>query len=101
MTELHKKYSEFREAGAEIIPVQREERDGAAGLETTVKKTGAKFPILNDPEGKSTARYQTDEGFPTYVIGKDGKVLRILSGTKTKRPSAGEIFESLSASLTE
>ena len=61
-------------------------------------KTGAEFPVLVDPEGKSTVRYRT-EGYPTYLIDKEGKVLKVLSGSKTVRPSADEIYKALAAAL--
>lgn len=69
-----------------------------AGLKTTVNKTRAAFPVLVDPEGKNTGRYRTD-GFSTYLIDKEGKILKVLTGSKTKRPSADKIYNALRTAL--
>lgn len=94
LKDLQKNYQDIRKAGGEVIVVFREERDGVDGLKKSQKVAGAEFPLLLDLGAKSTADYSTS-GFTTYIIDKQGKVKKILAGTKPKRPKAAEILAAL------
>ncbi|QDT39288.1 peroxiredoxin family protein [Stratiformator vulcanicus] len=91
---LQAKYSAFKEAGAEVVVVLREERDGAEGIAKMRRASGAKFPILIDAPAEATSAYST-QGYDAYVINSKGKIVKVIDGLKTKRPAAGELLEAV------
>lgn len=91
---LQENYEDISKAGGEVIVVFREERDGVEGLMKSKKVAGAEFPLLLDLGAKNTADYSTS-GFTTYIIDQEGKVKKILAGTKPKRPKAEAIIAAL------
>ncbi len=91
LKDLSSHYKEISEAGAEVIVVFREERDGVAGLRKSQMIGTTKFPLLLDAGAKATPEYSTT-GFTTYIIAKDGAVESILAGTKKNRPKAETII---------
>lgn len=91
LKDLSKHYDGIVEAGGEVIVVFREERDGVEGLKKSQKTGSAEFPLLLDLGAKETEGYSTT-GFTTYIVDKEGKIETILSGKKTKRPSAEAII---------
>jgi peroxiredoxin len=94
LKDLQENYEEIQKAGGEVIVVFREERDGVEGLKKSQKVADAEFPLLLDLGAKSTEDYSTT-GYTTYIIDKDGKVKKILAGTKPKRPKAETIIAAL------
>ena len=68
------------------------------GLKKQAAATKATFPLLLDLNNAQTARYST-EGFATYLIDQDGKVVKILTGTKTERPSGDAILKAAQAAF--
>ena len=59
-------------------------------------KSGAEFSLLTDLGRKATPRYEgLGQTFKTYIIGPDGKVKKILTGTKLVRPNAKSVVEAL------
>jgi len=94
LKDLQKHYAEITKAGGEVIVVFREERDGVEGLEKSQKAANAEFPLLLDLGAKATPDYSTT-GYTTYIIDKEGKVKKILAGTKPKRPKAEAIIAAL------
>jgi peroxiredoxin len=91
---LQENYKDISKAGAEVIVVFREERDGVEGLKKSQKVAGAEFPLLIDLGSKNTADNST-RGFTTYIIDMDGMDKPILAGTKPKRPKAAAIIAAL------
>jgi len=91
---LQKAYDEIQEAGAEVVVVYREEKDGVEGLKQIREITGAKFPLLLDLNNKQTGEY-SKTGYTTYVIDSDGKVTDIIDGIKTQRPTVKQILTAL------
>ena len=73
-----------------MIAVFREEKDGPAGAKKASTKSGF-APILIDTPADKTKAYSQD-GFVTYLIGKDGTILAEHAGTKMKRPKAGDLL---------
>jgi cytochrome c biogenesis protein CcmG/thiol:disulfide interchange protein DsbE len=61
-----------------------------------VTRHGLGFPILRDPEAHTAAAYRTT-GYPeTFVVGRDGTVLRIFIGPAQRdTPEALGYFRSL------
>lgn len=80
----------------EIIAVFREEQDGVEGLQKSISKTKATYPMLLDLKNKKTAAY-SDRGFATYIVDQKGKIAAMLPGTKTKRPGPTAILAKLKA----
>jgi len=94
LKDISNHYEEITQAGGEVIVVFREEQEGVAGLKKSQKTASTEFPLLVDLGAKETADYSTT-GFTTYILDKKGKVETILSGKKTKRPSAEDILAAL------
>ncbi len=90
---IAKKKAQFKKAGYEIIAVLREENKGLEGAKKAEKSS--RFPtLLLDTPTKVTKDYQ-HEGYATYIIDKSGKVKAVLSGPKTKRPTAEAILKTV------
>ncbi len=92
MRELQKSYPQFKEAGAELVVVFRE--DNVAGVKKAVAQAKAGFPMLVDQGKKQTMAY-SPQGYDVYVVAKDGNVAAVLEGTKPKRPGAAAILAEL------
>ena len=96
MVHLQKDYDKIKAQGAEVLVIFREDKKEVDGLKISAAKTGAKFNLLTDLGRKVTSAYQGyGKTFNTYVIGKDGKVHKILGGNKFVRPNAQIIIEAL------
>jgi alkyl hydroperoxide reductase subunit AhpC len=93
---LQKSYAEFKKLDTEIVAIFREEEAGVEGLEKSIKRIDAKFPMLLDLKSKKTKAY-SGEGFATYIVDKEGKIAAMLPGTKTKRPGPTAILTKLKA----
>ncbi|MBK1855228.1 redoxin domain-containing protein [Verrucomicrobiaceae bacterium 5K15] len=94
LVQLRKDYDKFAEAGAEVLVVFREERDGLEGMKKSAKVSQGSFPILLDEKSAQTKVY-SQTGYDTYIIDKDGKVAAKIEGTKKKRASNEEILAAL------
>lgn len=94
VTDLQKHYGEIKDAGAELLVVFREEATGADGLKKIRDKTKATMPFALDLEAEKTGAY-SPEGFDTYVIDEQGKIITVLEGTKPDRPMGDEILKVL------
>ena len=91
LVRLQKQKAEFDQMGIQMLCVFREEKKGPEGAQKATKKSGFS-PILLDTPTNLTKAY-SQKGFSTYLIGKDGKIKAIISGSKTKRPNAEVIIE--------
>ncbi|MEM7316875.1 MAG: redoxin domain-containing protein [Planctomycetota bacterium] len=94
--QLQKSYAEFNKMDTEIVAVFREEADGVEGLQKSISKTRATYPMLLDLKKQRTAAY-SDTGFATYIVDKQGKIAAILPGTKRQRPGPKAILAKLKA----
>lgn len=72
----------------------REEKEGLEGLKKSAQRTRAEFQLLDDLGSEQTKVYSQD-GFDSYIIGKDGKIIVKLDGVKKERPSAKKLVEEL------
>ncbi|MEM7558243.1 MAG: redoxin domain-containing protein, partial [Planctomycetota bacterium] len=76
--ELQKRAEEFEKLDAELIFVFREEAKGVEGLKIIAKNKPTKYTLAIDPNKKSSKAYSTRRmTFDNFVIGKDGKVVKI------------------------
>ncbi len=94
--QLQKSYQQFRALGCEIVAVFREEKDGAEGLKKARGTTHAEFPFLMDLDAEHTGAY-SQNGFATYIVGSDGKILAELDGTIMLRPTVKQILAEMPA----
>jgi len=67
---------------------------GVEGWQKSREKTKARFPLLVDAKSQATRDYSRG-GFHTYIIDEEGVVRSVLTGTKTKRPTAKAILAAL------
>jgi len=98
LVQLQSHYEALQKLEAEILMVNREEQDGVEGLKKQAAATKAAFPLLLDLNKAQTARYST-EGLATYLIDQDGKVVKMLTGAKTARPSGDASLEAARATF--
>ncbi len=92
--DLQKHYDKIKQEGAEVLVVFREEATGAEGLKKIRHTTQAEMPLAVDLNAEKTKAY-SPEGFDTYLLDEEGKILKILEGTKADRPVAEEILKAL------
>ena len=90
LVQLQSKKAEFDKMGIEMICVFREEKAGASGAAKAAAKSSFSPILLDTPIDKTKAYSQKD--FATYLIGKDGKIKAVISGKKTKRPTADDVL---------
>ena len=77
--------------GIQMLCVFREEKKGPKGAQKATEKSGFSPNLLDTPTNLTKSYSQ--KGFSTYLIGKDGKIKAIISGSKIKRPNAEVIIE--------
>ncbi|QDT66979.1 peroxiredoxin family protein [Calycomorphotria hydatis] len=94
MRALQQSYDQIKEAGAEVVVVFREERDGAEGVMKSRRASSATFPMLVDKNAAATPDYSTS-GFAAYIVDGDGVIQAILPGTKKNRPDTKKILDSV------
>lgn len=91
--ELQQQAEEFKKLDAELIFVFREEAKGLEGLRIIAKRIPTKYTLAIDPNKKSSKSYSTRRmTFDNFVIGKDGKVVKIIDGTLRERATADELL---------
>jgi peroxiredoxin/outer membrane lipoprotein-sorting protein len=75
---LDELYKAQKDKGVEVFAL--DEQEAKDDVEAFVKKTGLSVPVLLDSEGKAGSQYGVT-GIPqTVVIGKDGKIAKIIVG---------------------
>lgn len=94
VVDLQKHYGDIKAEGAELLIIFREEATGAEGLKKIREKTKATMPLALDLEAEKTGAY-SPEGFDTYILDEEGKIVTILHGTKPDRPMGDEILKQL------
>jgi peroxiredoxin len=92
--DLQEHYDDIKAQNAEVLIVFREELTGIEGLNKIRSMTEAKMPLALDPGKEETGKYSS-EGFHTYIIDRQGLILKILPGTKVDRPEPEAILAAL------
>jgi cytochrome c biogenesis protein CcmG, thiol:disulfide interchange protein DsbE len=85
---MQRLYEEFRDEPFEIVAVSIDARMGqsdAVGrpggdIRAFADSLGLTFPILHDPEGRIQRTYMTTGVPESFLIGKDGRIYRKVSG---------------------
>jgi peroxiredoxin len=96
MLDLQQRYRDFREEGAEVVAVFREEESELRALRILRTTTRAEFPLLSDYLSKQTGGY-SPTGYAAYVIDRQGKIRAVIPGTLTDRPDIGQLLEAVRA----
>lgn len=91
MQALQKRSAEFDAAGAQIVAVFRENKEGVEGLKKVRKASKAEFLLLDDPDKQQTKAY-SPEGFAAYVVDSQGIIRGVFDGTKTGRPDPDKLL---------
>jgi len=94
MKAMQGKYAEFKQAGAEVVAVFREDSARIDGLKKVREATKAEFPLLTDYEAQKTKPYSS-EGYAAYVVDRMGIVRAIVPGTKAGRPDVDKLLEAV------
>ena len=98
LVELGKNADKFKDAGAEVIAVFREEQKGEDGLKTIVKNTSTPFTLALDYGKKKTSRYSAgNREFTGYVINPKGVITKIFKGDLRNRANSTELLEAIAA----
>ena len=86
-------HSEFADADAQVLGVSMDDLDTQKKFQESLKTP---FPLLADPKGEAAAAYgvmiETPQGAKlasrvTFIIGKDGKVLKVVEGKEALDPA--------------
>jgi len=93
------KYKEaFETAGAEIIAVFREEKEGEKGLAKIKRKSSTTFTLALDSDKEKTPRYSTGRReFTGYVINPQGVITEVFEGNVRNRAKAAQLIKALKA----
>jgi len=86
MPYMERQYSYFKNLGVEILAVNIAESDVA--IESFVKKYGLTFTVLKDKDRAVTEAYDITPIPTTFLIDKNGKVLKVITGSMTERDVA-------------
>jgi len=86
MPYMERQYSHYKNLGVEILAVNIGESDIA--IESFVKKHGLTFPILKDKDRSVTEAYDITPIPTTFLIDKNGKVVKVITGSMTERDIA-------------
>ena len=98
LVELGKNKDAFTEAGADVIAVFREEKQGEAGLKKIAAKTETTFNLALDNGKKQTGRYSTGRReFTGYVINAKGVIANVFKGDLRNRAKAAELIAAVKA----
>ncbi len=89
MSAFRDRYSEFADAGAQVLGVSMDTAETQAKFAESLK---APFPLLADADGSVSKAYGVwnEAGYAsrvTFVIGKDGKVLGAFEGKEALDPA--------------
>jgi thioredoxin-dependent peroxiredoxin len=94
MRALQGKYADFKQAGAEVIAVFREDSGRLDGLKVVREASQAEFVLLTDYEAQRTTVYSPD-AYTAYVINRRGIVSAVVSGTQAQRPDVAKLLEAV------
>jgi peroxiredoxin len=91
LKQLQANLEEIEKFDAEIIAILRDEK-GALGPTIAIQKSEAKFTILSDYRAEETPRYSPDNDYDSYIIDPNGRIIKVLKGSKLNRPTGDEIL---------
>jgi peroxiredoxin len=77
MLELEKTYREYESRGLEVLAIAV---DDPGDVMTYTELEPLSYPVLLDPEGVIAGRYGVDALPTSFLVGKDGTVLRTCQG---------------------
>jgi peroxiredoxin len=86
-------HSEFADADAQVLGVSMDDLDTQKKFQESLKTP---FPLLADPKGEAASAYgvmiETPQGAKlasrvTFIIGKDGKVIKVVEGKDALDPA--------------
>lgn len=83
MPYMNNAYQKYKEKGVEILAVNIEESDLI--VQNFVDRFELTFPILMDRGGEVTNQYGIGPIPTTYLINKNGKVVKIITGSMTQQ----------------
>ncbi len=85
------RYSDFTDSGAQVLAISVDSQKAQARFK---QKLGAPFPFIADHDARLAERYGV-KGLlfglakrTTFVVGTDGRVVRVAKGVKAFRPTA-------------
>ncbi len=89
MSAFRDRLAEFTSAGAQVLGISMDDLDTQKKFADSLKLP---FPLLADPQGKVASAYgvRNDAGYAsrvTFVIGKDGKIVKVLEGRDAIDPA--------------
>lgn len=89
MSAFRDRFAEFAEAGAQVLGISMDDIETQKRFAEELKTP---FPLLADPEGKVAQAYAVanPQGFAnrvTFVIGKDGQILKVIEGKDALDPA--------------
>jgi peroxiredoxin len=91
MPYMNELYSEYKKKGVEIIALNADETDIA--VKNFATQYGLKFPIAIDKGQEILNTYGVGPLPTTFLIDKNGKVLKQITGTQTKEQIEGYLKE--------
>lgn len=80
---INRQYNKFKEKGVQVLAVNVGESDFAVKKFAETYKLD--FPILNDKSGDVQSAYRIDPLPATFLIDKDGKVIKYHKGELTEK----------------
>ncbi len=93
MSAFRDTHSDFAGADAQVLGVSMDDHETQKKFQDSLKTP---FPLLADPKGEAASAYGVKTEMPngmvvasrvTFVIGKDGKVLKIVEGRDAIDPA--------------
>ncbi|MGQ4666802.1 thiol-disulfide oxidoreductase ResA [Metabacillus halosaccharovorans] len=86
MPYMERQYSHYKNLGVEILAVNIAESDVA--IEAFIKKHDLTFTILKDKDRAVTEAYDITPIPTTFLIDKNGKIEKVITGSMTERDVA-------------
>lgn len=83
MPYMERQYNHYKNHGVETLAVNIGESDIA--IASFAEKYGLTFPILKDKDSSVTGIYDITPIPTTFLIDKDGKVLKVITGSMTEQ----------------
>ena len=93
MSAFRDSHSDFADANAQVLGVSMDDLETNTRFAESLKTP---FPLLSDPKGEAAEAYGVKTEMPngmviaarvTFVIGKDGKVLKVFEGKDALDPA--------------
>jgi peroxiredoxin len=82
MPYINKQYEVYKDQGVEVIAVNVGEPE--LSVRKFAERFGLKFPIVIDQQDQVMNAYDIDPLPTTFLIDKDGKIVKIITGTMTE-----------------